>query len=353
MRNNRLAMTMLCVLAVVFMVSACERTVTTVEETHTASACFDCHSDQHTELVAAEGQWSYSVHASGANIDRNATSRGTMCQVCHTSEGFVAKATGATVPAVVDNPTAIHCFTCHAPHTNSNLALRVNDPQSLATGDSFDMSAGNICASCHVSRQNVETYVEEPTDLSEHWGPHHSPQSDLLWGKNGYEYSWYSYGQTTHKDATADGCLDCHFRSTSNYVVGGHSFNMTFISEGDTLRNTYCGNCHGSMDDFNYHFKQDTVHTLMEDLLDDLVTAGLMNAEGHPLDDVTTSMDSAGAVWNFLFVEEDRSVGIHNAQYAIDLLRSAIQFITTGPPPAPPAPPVAGKVEEEDTISRK
>jgi len=351
MRNDRLAITVLCVLAVMFMVSACERTVTTVNETHTASACFDCHSDQNTELVAAEAQWAYSKHASGDNIDRNATSRGTMCQVCHTSEGFVAKATGVTVPAVVANPTAIHCFTCHAPHTNSDLRLRVNDPQSLATGDSFDMNAGNICASCHVSRRDVSTYVEEPTDLSEHWGPHLSPQSDVLWGYNGYEYPAYvPYGQTNHRGATEDGCLDCHFRSTSNYVVGGHSFNMEFVSHGDTLLNTTCGGCHGSLDDFNRNGVQDSVHTLMEDLLDRLVTAGLMDTAGHALDGVTTSQDSAGAVWNFLLAEEDRSGGIHNPQYIIELLNSAIDFIQTGPAPTPP---VAGKVEDDDIVSRK
>jgi hypothetical protein len=125
---------------------------------------------------------------------------------------------------------------------------------------------------------------------------------------------------------------------------------MTFISEGDTLRNTTCGGCHGNLDDFNRNGVQDSVHTLLEDLLGRLVAAGLMDSSGHPLDDVTTSQDSAGAVWNFLIAEEDRSMGIHNAQYIMSLLNSSIRFIQTVPTSTPP---VAGRVEDDDVVSRR
>jgi hypothetical protein len=47
---------------------------------------------------------------------------------------------------------------------------------------------------------------------------------------------------------------------------------------------------------------------------------------------VTTSADSAGAVWNYLLVEEDRSKGMHNPAYMMDLLQSAIVYIQ-GPAP--------------------
>jgi len=347
MRNNGLAMVTFCILAVILLGAACERTVTTVNEIQTASNCFDCHSDQNTALVSAEGQWGYSQHASGENIDRN--NRG--CQVCHTSEGFVATVTGAPVPSTVENPTAIHCFTCHAPHTNSSLALRVSDPQTLTNGESFDMNGANICASCHQSRNDVNTYVEEPTELSERWGPHHGPQSDMLWGTNGYEYAAFGpYGQTNHRGAGDDGCLDCHFKVTSNYILGGHSFNMKFIAEGDTSLNTdACGQCHSSTDDFNIGGVQDIVHTLLEDLESRLVAAGLLGSEGLPLE-VTTSQDSAGAVWNFLIVEDDRSFGVHNRQYILDLLNSAIQFMNGDLGATPPA---AGKVEDKDIVSRR
>jgi hypothetical protein len=79
-----------------------------------------------------------------------------------------------------------------------------------------------------------------------------------------------------------------------------------------------------------------------------------MDDSGHPLDGVFTSQDSAGAVWNYLLVEEDRSLGIHNPEYAIDLLNSAIEFIQgVGAQDEVPARPVAGKVEDDDVVSRK
>jgi len=343
MHCNRLAMTLFCIAVVASLFAACERNVTTINETYTASACFDCHSDQNTVIVAAEGQWRYSRHASGITTEFNFSS----CVYCHTSEGFVANAEGTELPpSVYTMPTMIHCFTCHAPHTNTNLSLRVTDTQTLADGVTFDMSAGNICAVCHQARRDVNTYVEQPTDLSQRWGPHHSPQTDMFWGSNGYEYAGYTYRQTRHRDIVDEGCLDCHFTPVNSYMISGHSFNMEFVVDGDTLRNTVaCENCHGELGDFNYNDVQNDVHTLIADLEALLITAGLIDDTGHPLE-VTTSQDSAGAVWNYLITEEDRSVGVHNAKYIKDLLDSAIQFIETGP-----APPVAGGTGSADISS--
>jgi hypothetical protein len=73
------------------------------------------------------------------------------------------------------------------------------------------------------------------------------------------------------------------------------------------------------------------VDVLITDLEARLVTAGLM-ADGVPKE-VSTSADSAGAVWNLLMAKEDRSHGVHNAKYTIGLLNSALQFIGAGPAP--------------------
>jgi hypothetical protein len=337
MRSKTLLVLLVSVVVVIAMVAACERTVTTQEIVETAEACFDCHDDQNTFLVAAEAQWSHSKHASGENIDRNYISWGIPCVKCHTSEGFVANASGQTLPNPADNPTAIHSFTCHAPHTTTSFALRVTASQDLSTGDSADLGGANICSACHQALTSVATAVTDTTELSEHWGPHHGVQSDMLIGTNGYEYAGLTYDQTNHVGAMTDGCLDCHFNETSNYRVGGHSFNMEFDMDGEELLNTAACSCHGTLDDFNYHGVQDSVEVLVADLAARLEAAGLIDNTGHPLDDVFTSADSAGAVWNYLIVHEDRSHGVHNAQYIYDLLHSAIQFIQTGPVPAPPA----------------
>jgi hypothetical protein len=322
---------------------ACERTITRVEQTVQPSTCFECHSDQNTELIAAEQQWSNSRHASGSNIDRSYPP----CANCHTSEGFVAKVSGGS-SGTVDNPTVIHCFTCHAPHTRGDLSLRVTSTQSLADGTMFDLGSANICSACHQARRNVNTYVAQDTvELSEHWGPHHSPQSDMVVATNGYQYSWFDYERSNaHRGGTVDGCLDCHYKTTENNILGGHSFNMTFTileeggpEESENTNGCNVTDCHdGDVDDFDHEDWQTDTEQLVDSLQTILFTAGLIDDEGHPLDDVFVASlsepgDSAGAVWNYLIVHEDRSHGIHNPKYTRGLLESAIQFMVSGPPP--------------------
>ena len=42
-------------------------------------------------------------------------------------------------------------------------------------------------------RRNVNDYVFDGVTLSRYFGPHHGPQSDMLFGSNGYEYAGYTY----------------------------------------------------------------------------------------------------------------------------------------------------------------
>ena len=319
-----------------FFVAACERTVTTVEETTTPESCFSCHSDtQNNKIVAAEGQWENSVHASGLHVYENSST----CARCHTSEGFVAKVNGQPA-AAVENPTAIHCFTCHAPHTNGNLALRVNDPQKLANGVSYDLKSANICTACHQSRRNVNTYAALDTvDLTNRWGPHHSVQGDMIIGTNGFEYSAFAYEQTNHKGATDNGCLDCHFETEFGYQLGGHSFNMAFGGEaGETYNAEACAKCHdgiGEGDDFDLDNVQTDVTALIATLEGLLISAdmledtaeGLLPTEGRQVLSRSEPGDSAGALWNYLMAKEDRSEGVHNRAYITGLLESAIEFM--------------------------
>ena len=339
--------------AVLFLIAAfyaCERNITNVEEVTEsggviqADNCFVCHSDSDTKLTAAEGQWNNSKHASGENTDRNTTP----CTRCHTSEGFVQLANTGTIPSEVENPTSIHCFTCHAPHTNGNFALRVTAVQELQNGDSYDLGDANTCVVCHQARYGVDTYISDNEELSEHWGPHHSNQGDMLIGTNGYEFDGYDYDiKTNHRGATENGCLDCHFDVRASYFLGGHSFNMAYGEGAEERFNTgACAQCHSDMeeaDDFNRAYAggggiQDSVTTLANNLRTILLNAGLIEYSAvedsyHPIEDLVTSADSAGAVWNWLFIEEDRSEGVHNPKYAIDLLTSAIQFMQSSPSP--------------------
>lgn len=310
--------------AMLLVLSSCTRKITRVEVTQQPQSCFECHSDSNTAIVAATEQWQRSRHASGSTLNENDSS----CKGCHTSEGFIARISGVTGPDVIENPTAIHCFTCHAPHTNGDFGLRVNAPVTLVNNITFDLGKGNICATCHQARRNVATYVTTTTTMNNRWGPHHSPQGDLLIGTNGYQFAGYTYEFTNHRTAVQDGCIACHMKTTSRYVVGGHSVNMAYDLGGEEILNTdACTTCHGAITDFNdVGHVQATVDSLITDLAARLDAAGLTTA-GVPKS-VSTSRDSAGAVWNLLMAKEDRSHGVHNPKYTEGLLRSSILYIS-------------------------
>jgi hypothetical protein len=333
---RRISILAACV-ALAIGVTGCERTITRVEVVQEPQSCFTCHSDQNTILVDAEQQWENSRHSTGSTLNENDSS----CKNCHTSEGFIAIAEGTTAPATIENPTAIHCFTCHAPHTTGDFRLRITTPRTLQSGVSFQLNSGNICAQCHQARRNVAVYITNPITMSSRFGPHHSNQADLLLGTNGYEYTGYAYNRTSHREATTadgrDGCLECHYKATSQYVVGGHSFNMRGEVHGEEVLNVgACAPCHGSIDDFAEigpgYSMRDSVEAYTADLKARLVAAGLVDAATGLPRAVSTSRDSAGAVWNYMFVEEDRSVGMHNPLYALDLLKSSIQYMSRPTP---------------------
>lgn len=344
------------VLLIVMMIFTfgCERKVVN-ESGNVASAdarvCFACHSDQDRAITAAQDEYATSVHASGDNTDRNryGSSFYKACEQCHTAEGFLANLQGEEASG--DHFTQIGCFTCHAPHTNGNLTVRVTNAVTLLNGAIFDKDNANLCASCHHSRADVNTYVTDDAELSTHWGPHHSVQSDMLVGTNGYEYTGYSYSNSPHSNVVVDGCVTCHMSASADLNLGGHSWSME--SEKGQFNRTGCNlaQCHNGAitGDFEKEADEDydrdgTTGTVQEEiagLLDSLALAledaGLLDEEGEPLEITVPDKDSAGAVFNYIFVHEDRSIGVHNTEYAAGLLISALNYMETGNPEGIPS----------------
>jgi len=337
--------------ALVFLFSSCERTVTgDTEETPDQSilGCLACHTDGSGPNQAVVEQFKYSVHGSGNNTYRNRlySSRYISCEQCHTSEGFIAYASG--IPADGDHFSAFDCFTCHEPHSNGDFRVRITDPVMLENGAVYNRANSNTCASCHHSRRDVNEYVYDGVELSSHWGPHHSNQSDMLIGENAYEFDGYNYEGSWHETGVVRGCPSCHMSASVHESIGGHSWNMK--NEDLDLENiTGCNveGCHYDEpvasvdreidDDYDEDGVEEGIQQEIHDLLDSLghllETAGLVDEDHYPIEDrVVTTADSAGALYNFLFVEEDRSIGVHNTDYAVGLLKSSINFLITGDP---------------------
>jgi len=348
-----IALCALLLIALVLFAVGCERKV--VNESGgdliaDATVCFSCHGDQDRDLVAAQAQWAVSKHGSGDNIDRNRLNSANYasCEKCHSSEGFLAGLKGTT--ATGEYFTPIGCFTCHEPHTSGNLGVRVTQAVALPNGEAYDRGQSNLCASCHQSRVNAGTYVVDGVSINNRWGPHHSNQADMLSGTNGYEYAGYDYDNSPHSNVTADGCVDCHMSASGDITLGGHSWKMAddkghYNRTGCNLAQCHDGDFASNFDfeadaDFDWDGEEETVQEEIHGLLDSLevllVNAGLLR-DGLPTSVTVSEADSAGAIFNYLFVEEDRSEGVHNTEYAVGLLRSSINYLATGTPEKMPA----------------
>ena len=295
--------------------------------------CMQCHSE-NTALLAIEGQYENSAHGAGANIDRNSST----CARCHTHEGFLALLeTGSSgSPA---NPSRIHCFTCHLPHTSGNFNLRTQTPVTFLLGGVFDRGHGNLCANCHQARvpnPRVAVAPDSTNITNNRWGPHHGGQANMLVGMGGYEFAGYEYENSPHTVAVTNGCPSCHMATPVGAKAGGHSMNVTYDNdgeEGQLVTGCNAEDCHyGAVEDFSYAGAQAEVELLLEDLHAALLSRSLIDADGLPVPGKYTEAE-AGAIYNFLFVEEDRSAGIHNTDYAVALLQSSLDKLGPDLPP--------------------
>jgi hypothetical protein len=352
MRKTYVSIVLVLIAAVALI--GCERKITNeVDLDFSNASCFTCHGDDTNDFVAAQQQWATSVHASG-----NATHRGTSssCRPCHASEGFV-EASGGPEYEEGDHLTVISCFTCHQPHTTGGFTPRTVEPVILQDGTVFDYGWGNLCANCHQARRNVNDYVYDGVGLSSHWGPHHSNQADVLAGTGGYEYAAYgNYPDSPHTGATSDknGCVACHMAPGIGPTTGGHSMRLHNEDNGvENLNGCNIEACHGltgELDEINrtadadfdgdgeIEGVQDEVRGLIAQLGDVLVADGLMEHDEeedsyHPISGRTVILaDTAGAVYNMMFAQEEGSLCIHNTAYVVALLQSSYNYVTTGNP---------------------
>jgi len=295
------------------------------------ASCFGCHGDDNLEFVAIQEQWQNSAHGSGANTER-ATAP---CSRCHTGEGFLNMISGEDTVSI-DNPSAIHCFACHAPHTDGNFNLRAQEPPVLENGGAFDFGEANLCAHCHQSRQPSPAFssADSLTIPNNRWGPHHSMQADVFAGINAYVFPGDTYdSDSPHNGPTnANGCITCHMAPPFGDEAGGHTWRMQYTSH-DQLEDFRTGcnieTCHnGRLEDFSYLGVRDSVGVLLGSLQSMLLDAGFVDDTGLPVPG-TYAMDDAGAIYNFLFFEGDRSQGIHNPDYVFDALNASVTHMST------------------------
>lgn len=194
---------------------------------------------------------------------------------------------------------------------------------------------------CHQARQNAVTYAAT-TAGSSHFGPHHGPQTDMLEGTNGFTYGKF-IPSSAHGDVVADTCVNCHMQTISDTtnpaltLVGDHTFTLSFAGNATvpaTQLVGVCQGCHGpDITTFNFPLMDydgdgviDGAQTEVQHLLDQL--ALLLPPVGQAKStlniDASWTQPQLEAAYNYLFVQGDGSLGIHNMAYTVGLLKASI-----------------------------
>ena len=311
--------------------------------------CAQCHDEK--PYHSKNQEWNNSLHAT-TNVNRNSAT----CNACHSGIGFVelvVEGKDRDDPTLDLNHAQIGCATCHDPHDATNPhQIRKLDDVTLGNGAVVtDGGYGKLCMNCHKGRRNIDTYIDQNLgNPSSHFGPHHGPQTDMLVGENAFEYG-ADIRRSTHVYAVENACVTCHMPSVPRTVdgednpiftkAGGHTFWPTYDGgtpddhSDDVNLTEACIGCHGPMesfdiprDDYDGDGKVEGVQTEVGGLL--AILAKALPPVGSPdveISDDMTANDLQG-LFNYEFVLEDRSMGIHNPQYAVGILKASIKDLT-------------------------
>ncbi len=352
-----------------------------IAESMSVETCNYCH-NAGTHHVYGE-QWLYSGedasefdgrgfeggHGKGTYIARGNSAS---CAPCHSGAGHVEWIKEGRpvdqygLPASISDvpeTTKITCAACHDPHDPANEhQLRFADTQ-LGDGTPVTMElygTGAMCMDCHRARRNAPTYAENPANASSHYGPHHGPQGDLLLAanhpifkdENGNEIQFPTSPHAIailpgHEET--DACNNCHMGGEAKVdadgnviLVGGHSWNMNDAEGNDFVE--ACAPCHGnigsSFTDKKYYINgnadldgngvaeglQLEVKGLLEQLALLLPPVGV-NEVVLESGDTTLTPSIMRSAYVYVWIEEDRSFGIHNPAYTVGLLDAAIREV--------------------------
>ena len=292
------------------------------------AGCIQCH-DVSTTVKAIAVQYEASGHGSGSTFERNAPP----CAPCHTSQGFteVLETGAGTTAGSISNPAPVNCRTCHNIHLNydqSDYSLVTNAAVTMFTGESYDKGNSNLCASCHKPRSASLPEVDGPdfTVGNFRYGPHHGPQSSMLIGASAVKLpGTVSWDGTNPHGNINDGCLTCHMAEAFGAQSGGHVMSMGYEYHGSTVANTSgCEACHGEIDDFDVNGFVTEVKGLMAQLRQLLIDKGALREDDYAVEG-TFPANVAGALWNYRYMLEDQSMGVHNPRYAKAMLQNSIE----------------------------
>lgn len=237
------------------------------------------------------------------------------CNGCHSGGGFVDRIKSGTKIADIKtadpNASRIDCQSCHQIHTtytSKDWALTTVAPVKLSAIDAtYDGGTGNLCASCH---QPMSTFpaakAGKVSVTSTHWGAHHGPVASMILGIGG---AMVTGKPSTHMTAVKDTCVTCHMGDGKT-----HNFTPNVAT---------CTTCHKDAKNFDVNGVQTKVKAKLDQVKTALTAKHMLDAKGTiVVGDYPEAQ--AAALWNYLMIDQDKSMGVHNADYANAMLDAAL-----------------------------
>jgi hypothetical protein len=333
-------------------------------ELYDMNTCGKCHDGTHHPYKT---EWLISPHNFDPATAAHGAASNPSCEGCHEGvaaairlSGDVSQFYGSGAVGRPDSSEQAYrgvvCQACHDPHSADNPGqMRTVDdvPLVTANGESpviTEGGVGKLCMHCHHARRGPESQI---ANGYAHFGPHANPQADMMAGKSAFHgvadpsFPWASPSHLLVQNS----CKTCHL-PTAEYGAGPGGAAATgheFIPKVEA-----CEPCHGVIASFRdipasgdfdgngiIEGLQDEVEGLMDRL--ETVLVDSFAARGITIADTDELLDSLGSVtassvlmreagYNFAYIHDDKSLGIHNPDYTIQLLQQSFEHLTGMPP---------------------
>ncbi len=309
-----------------------------------------------------------SCHGAGASIGHgkkresssvsNVIAYSFACGYCHTQtvKGSYSKGQFDQWKNSVHKKVSVGCQSCHFPHSAKNsFQLKYFGNIKLANSKEVNADVAAVCMKCHSDKIKDAAVSAESKQIPE------KPQAEMFSGTGGVEYDGETYNNSYHTtdnfkvagSKTNGKCVTCHMfltpdKGTAGHnTIGQHSFAMRDRKGNINIKACWQSGCHfpssvptfdrKAFGDYDGDGTVEGVQTEIEGLLEKLKNAitGSGNiifsdSSGKPEFKVSknATSDEKKAVFNWFFVNNDRSRGIHNTAYAVKLLQVSYQKLT-------------------------
>ncbi len=284
------------------------------------------------------------------------------CGYCHTGSGFILNSdpdwAGETNPAALGTTyEGITCAVCHDPHEVGMGDYQIRSFPNVILANFYTNTLGGaslLCMQCHHGRSNAYELdmVKAPTNTTTAPTPHHGPQGDMMIGQNAIEYGM-QMPRSKHIDVLEEGCIECHMvgaptNGVAKNHLGGHTWSLSYTTNSTKYEMTEtCVKCHGEIEGFDFggiDYDRDGVvegvQSEVQGLMDTLaMLLPYSNTSTRVISYGTTNVPAPAVWWklaekkgafNYLFVWEDQSKGVHNPKYATAVLQASIDDLRGG-----------------------